>query len=239
MSALSNLTWTEVEEYLRRDNRIILPLGATEEHGPHLGLGTDFIEAEAIAHLTSEASGVIVAPTLNYGMSQAMMGFPGTISFSPKTLMAVIEDILNSLHHHGFQRILIVNGHGGNTAAIENSVQTMSGISVKLFEWWKDVETNHVVVETMGIQAGSHASFAETALMLAIRPSAVKMEYLSGKDAPVRPSRDLLTVQTFRSVYPDGVMGLNPAGATPEAGEAVLNKAVEICVKELNDWSIV
>jgi len=236
LPSLSDLTWTQVKEYLKQDNRIILPLGATEEHGPHLGLGTDFIEAEAIAHNASEATGVITAPTLNYGMSLPMMGFPGTISLNPKTLISVIGDILRSLHHHGFQRILIVNGHGGNTASIESAVQSVPGLCVKLFEWWRDAEAYQVVIETMGKQKGSHASFGETALMLAIRPEAVKMKNLSGNDAPVKPSQDMTTAQTFAKLYPDGIMGLDPSKATAEAGELILKKSVEICVRELDWW---
>ncbi|MCF7810869.1 creatininase family protein, partial [bacterium] len=150
MNLLSDLSWKEIANYLQRDNRIILPLGAVEEHGTHLGLGTDFYEAEAIAHGAAEASGVISAPTLNYGMTVTMMGFPGTLSLSPKTLMAVLEDILQSIYHHGFRRILIVNGHGGNTASIMSAVQTITltlpDFRIKLFEWWKDAEAYQVVV---------------------------------------------------------------------------------------------
>jgi len=240
LPSLSDLTWTEVKEYLKRDNRIILPLGATEEHGPHLGLGTDFIEAEAIALGVSEATGVISAPTLNYGMSLPMMGFPGTISLRPKTLMLVIEDIIRSINHHGFRHILIVNGHGGNSAAIDSAIQStapeLPGLSVKLFEWWRDAEAYQVVIETMGEQAGSHASFGETALMLAIRPESVKMKNLTGKDAPVMQSPKITTVHKFAKLYPDGIMGLDPSKATVEAGEALLKKFVEICVMELEGW---
>lgn len=240
MNLLSDLSWKEIANYLQRDNRIILPLGAVEEHGTHLGLGTDFYEAEAIAHGAAEASGVISAPTLNYGMTVTMMGFPGTLSLSPKTLMAVLEDILQSIYHHGFRRILIVNGHGGNTASIMSAVQTITltlpDFRIKLFEWWKDAEAYQVVVETMGEQVGSHASFGETALMMAVRPEAVKLENLTGNDAPAKRTREMVTVQNFAQEYPDGIIGLDPGKATSEAGEAVLKKSIEICVRELNDW---
>lgn len=236
MNLLSNLSWTEVKDYLKYDNRILLPLGATEEHGPHLGLGTDFYEAEAIAHETSKATGVIVAPTLNYGMSLSMMEFPGTLSLRPKTLMAVLEDILLSIHRHGFHRVMIVNGHGGNTASILSAIYAFPDLSVKLFEWWKDAKVCGVVKETMGEQAGTHASSGETALMLSIRPDAVKMNNLTGIDAPVKNTLEMLTVQNFTQHYPDGIIGLNPGKATPEAGEAVLKKSIEICVRELEGW---
>ncbi len=240
MKLLSDLNWTEVRDYLKRDDRIILPLGATEEHGPHLGLGTDHYEAEAIASRAAESTGVALAPTLNYGMSLSLMGFPGTVSLRPTTLMAVLEDIIHSLYQHGFRRILIVNGHGGNSAAIGSIVQTVApevpDLSLKLFEWWTDKEAYQIVTDTMGEQAGSHASFGETAFMMAIRPNAVKLENLTGNDAPVENSRDIETVNTFAKKYPDGIMGLDPHKATAEAGKAVLKKTVEICIRELENW---
>ena len=240
MSQLAEMSWEEVKDYLERDNRVILPLGATEEHGRHLGLGTDFIEAEAIAHGAGLATGVVVAPTLNYGMSLPQMGFPGTLSLRPVTLISVLEDLLHALHQHGFRRVLVVNGHGGNTASISSAVQTVSqdleGLRVKTFEWWTDTEVYQVVTELMGEQVGSHASLGETAFMLAVHPSAIKMQRLTGQDAPVKSSREMTTVLTFTKLYPDGIMGLDPSQATSEAGEALLKKSVEICVRELEEW---
>jgi creatinine amidohydrolase len=240
MTLLAEMSWAEIKEYLAHDDRVILPIGATEEHGPHLGLGTDFVEAEAIAIGSGEATGVAVAPTLNYGDSMSLAGFPGTLSLRPTTLIAVLEDLFRGLHRHGFRRILVVNGHGGNTAAIWCSLQEVAqdlpGLRVKAFQWWVDPEVNQVVQETMGAQKGSHASAAETAFMLAVRPQAVKMNRLTGRDAPVPPSKEVSTVDTFAAHYPDGIMGLNPGNATAEAGNAVLRKAVEICIRELKDW---
>ncbi|MCF7809578.1 creatininase family protein, partial [bacterium] len=83
---------------------------------------------------------------------------------------------------------------------------------------------------------GSHASFGETALMMAVRPEAVKLENLTGNDAPAKRTREMVTVQNFAQEYPDGIIGLDPGKATSEAGEAVLKKSIEICVRELNDW---
>lgn len=239
MVQLAELSWEEIHEYLTHDDRIILPLGSTEEHGRHLGLGTDAIEAEAIARGVGELTGVVVAPVLNYGMALSQMGFAGTVSLRPTTLIAVLEDIFRSLYRHGFRRVLVVNGHGGNTASLNSAVQMVTqdlDLRVKTFEWWTDQESYRIVIEMLGEQIGSHASPGETAFMLAVRPSAVKLNRLTGHDAPVKPSREMTTVQNFAEKYPDGIMGRDPRDATKEAGEALLKKSIEICARELMDW---
>jgi creatinine amidohydrolase len=240
MNLFAEMSWEEVKEYLARDDRVILPLGSTEEHGRHLGLGTDSIEAEAIARGVGEASSVIVAPTLPYGMALPQMAFPGTIALRPVTLIAVLEDVLRALYRHGFRRVLVVNGHGGNNAALSSAVQSvtqdLAGLRVKSFEWWTDAESYRVVIETMGEQVGSHASPGETAFMLAVCPRAVKLDRLTGRDAPVQLSCEMTTVQNFARKYPDGIMGCDPRVATREAGEALLRKSVEICTREVKEW---
>jgi creatinine amidohydrolase len=240
MNLLADMSWEEVKQYLESDDRVILPLGATEEHGRHLGLGTDHIEAEAIARGVGERTIVAVAPTLNYGMSHALLGFPGTLSLRPTTLIAVLEDLFRSLYRHGFRRVFVVNGHGGNTAALGSALNLVAvdlpDLRAKTFEWWTDAESYRVVTDLLGPQAGSHASLGETAFMLAVRPNAVKLDRLTGRDAAVQPSREFTTMRTFAAKYPDGIMGLDPHRATREAGEALLNKSVEICVRELENW---
>ena len=126
MNLIAEMSWEQVKEYLAQDDRIILPLGSTEEHGRHLGLGTDSIEAEAIALGIGAATNVAVAPTLNYGMALSQIGFPGTVSLKPTTLIAVLEDIFRSLYRYGFRRVFIVNGHGGNTASMMSAVQLVT-----------------------------------------------------------------------------------------------------------------
>jgi len=181
-----------------------------------------------------------VAPTPNYSMSHMLLGFSGTLSLRPTTLIAVLEDLFRSLYRHGFRRMLVVNGHGGNTAALGSALhlvaEDLPDLRAKTFEWWTDQESYRVVIDSLGPQVGSHASLGETAFMLAVRPSAVKMNRLTGRDAPVQPSRDFTTMRTFAEKYPDGIMGLDPHHATREAGEALLRKSIEICARELEEW---
>ncbi len=241
MKLLSEMSWEETKEYLAQEDRIILPLGATEQHGPHLGLGTDTFEADAIARAVGAKTGVVVAPTLCFGMSHHHLVFPGTISLKPATLIAVYEDIFRALYRHGFRRVLIVNGHGGNEAAIQSAVQQVATdlehLRAKIFQWWSDAESYRVVSDLLGAQTGSHASPGETSLMLAINANAVKLQRLKGRDANVIPSRDILNMHLFPRKYPDGIMGLNPSNATAQVGAALLQKSVEICAWELEEWT--
>lgn len=240
MNRLAEMSWVEIEDYLKRDDRVILPLGATEQHGRHLGVGTDHLEAEAIALGTGEKANVAIAPTLCYGMSHAHLSFTGTMSLRPTTLIAVVEDLFRSLYRHGFRRVLVVNGHGGNEAALASALHLVADdlrdLRVKTFQWWTDQESYRVVTDALGPQQGSHATAGETAFMLAICPSGVKLNRLSGHDSPVKPARDFVNVHLFRERYPDGIMGLNPATATAEVGKALLAKSVEICARELVEW---
>jgi creatinine amidohydrolase len=106
-------SWPDVEAYLKGCKGIIIPLGSTEQHGPTGAIGTDALTAEAVALELGRRSGVLVTPAQAYGMAEHHLGFAGTMSLQPATLMAVMHDLVLSLATHGFERIFVVNGHGG------------------------------------------------------------------------------------------------------------------------------
>jgi creatinine amidohydrolase len=111
-------TWQEVEDYLARAHGIIVPIGSVEQHGPYGLIGTGHFCAEVVAKGVGDAIGAMVAPTLAYGMSQHHLGFAGSATLRPSTLMLVVRDVVESLATHGFERFFFINGHGGNVATI-------------------------------------------------------------------------------------------------------------------------
>ncbi|MCP4367053.1 MAG: creatininase family protein, partial [Deltaproteobacteria bacterium] len=119
ITLLENLSYPEVEEYLKKRDIILVPTGSVEQHSPYGLIGTDFITAEAIARRISDAMHILVAPTVNYGVSPHHMAFRGTVSLTPDTMIRLISNIIESLVSHGFRRIVFINGHGGNISAIK------------------------------------------------------------------------------------------------------------------------
>ena len=128
----------QLESYLERDDRIVLPLGSTEQHA-YLSLGTDNILAERIAFEAAEPLGVPVLPVLAYGLTPSFATYPGSPTLRMETYVRVLGDVLDSLHGQGFRRILIVNGHGGNTAArsrVSEWLGAHADAQVRWHDWW-------------------------------------------------------------------------------------------------------
>jgi creatinine amidohydrolase len=158
---ISDMNWMMVEEYLRRDDRCVLPLGSTEQHA-YLSLSVDSILAERIAVEAAEPFGVPVFPVLAYGITPYFRAFPGSITLRVDTYLRVVGDILDAVAEQGFKRILIVNGHGGNAPAQSLAAEWMSDhpeIRIKFHNWWNAPKT---WAETLAIDSiASHASWME------------------------------------------------------------------------------
>ena len=140
---ISDMNWMMVEEYLKRDDRCVLPLGSTEQHA-YLSLSVDSILAERIAVEAAEPLGVPVFPVVAYGITPYFRAFPGSITLRVDTYLRVVGDILDAMAEQGFKRILIVNGHGGNAPAQSLAVEWMSDhpeIRIKFHNWWNAPKT--------------------------------------------------------------------------------------------------
>ena len=158
---ISEMNWMMVEKYLERDDRAVLPLGCTEQHA-YLSLSTDSILAERLAVEACEPVGIPVFPLLAYGITPYFRAFPGTVTLRVETYLRVLRDILDAMHEHGFKRILIVNGHGGNTPAqglVGEWMADHPGVRVKFNNWWSAPKV-WAQVEAIDPVA-SHASWME------------------------------------------------------------------------------
>ena len=158
---VQDCNWMQLEEYLRKDDRIVLPIGSTEQHA-YLSLGTDNILAERVSVEAAEPLGVPVLPVLANGITPRFAAYPGSSTLRVETFLAVVTDLLDSLSGQGFRRILIVNGHGGNTPARSAAAQWGArhpATRARYHDWWDSPRVAEVVRKID--PEGSHASWME------------------------------------------------------------------------------
>jgi creatinine amidohydrolase len=172
---LPQMTWVEVEQALTHTDAIIIPLGSIEQHGRHLPLGTDTYEAVETAKLIAQKADVLVAPVVTAGLSPHHMGFPGTITLSPETFEAVVFETAQSLIRHGFRKILIFNGHGGNNVSVANIIQKINQTTrAAAFDLGR-IEIARQEPLYPPIPWDVHAGVEETSMMLYLAGSLVDM----------------------------------------------------------------
>ncbi len=196
-----DLNWMDVEKYLQGDDRLMLVLGACEQHAT-LSLLTDIKIPLALADSASTQTGVLVAPPLNFGFSQYFREYPGTLSLRVPTLIAAVEDIVRSAHHSGFRRVLILNGHGGNTPVndhLNDVINDLPGMQIRWYQWWDSHS-----VETVAMKHNlkpAHANWLEAF------PFTLVGEVPEGEKVPPRVPSSIMDAATARQVYGDGSFG--------------------------------
>lgn len=201
---ISEMTWMQVEAYLEADDRCVVPLGSTEQHA-YISLSTDTILAERVAVDAAEPLGVPVFPALSYGITPYFMAFPGTVTLSLATYERVLTELLGSIRRHGFRRILIVNGHGGNgpgRTAAEAWADREDGVELRWHDWWRTPRVRGRIDEID--PDASHASWMETFPWTRVEG----VELPTGHKSPVDLSnRGELSPNVFRERIGDGSFG--------------------------------
>jgi creatinine amidohydrolase len=238
---LPYLSWTEIAELPDRENTVIvLPTGATEQHGPHLPCAVDSVISagvvgHALARLPASVPAYAMAP-ITYGKSEEHLHFPGTMTLSGETLLATMNEIGESVYRAGFRKLLIVNGHGGQPQVMEMAARELrlrhgDFIVVPSFTW----RVPHVASQYLSEREkklAMHAGHAETALMLALAPDTVRMDRAVTNYPPEFPSTLLspdgrpACAWSARDFGPSGIIG-DPLPATAAQGQAILDSLAQ------------
>lgn len=201
---ITDLNWMQVEAYLQHDNCAVVPLGSTEQHA-YLSLSVDSILSERVALEAAEPLKVPVFPVLHYGCTPYFLAYPGTISLRYQTYLHILRDLLDSLAATGFKRILLVNGHGGNSPGAAYAREWMAnhaGVQVKWYDWWHGPRTWAKVQEIDAV--ANHASWVENFPWT--RLPGVEMPGHQ-KRVPERPGMAGLSGQELRDFFGDGNFG--------------------------------
>ena len=218
---LDELNWMDVEGYLKRDDRLILVLGSTEQHG-YLSLTSDVKIPLALADASSQKTGVLVAPPLNFGVAPYFLTYPGTISLRLSTFLDAVEDIVRSVYGYGFRRLLVLNGHGGNDPArgrLTELANVLPDLNVSFYAWW----TAHSVLD-VAVQHNlkpSHANWLEAFALTRVCDLP--------KGEKVSPSyKGLPNAAQSRQLYGDGSFG-GPYAVSP----AIMDELFAAALKDI------
>ena len=234
---LENLAYTEVEEYLKIKDIILVPIGAVEQHSAYGLIGTDFIVAESIAREAGDRLDILVAPTVSYAVSPHHMAFKGTVALSPSTLIKVVEDIVKSLVTHGFRRVIFVNGHGGNVVPLQTAFQQLKDKNIpgyfEAISWYMDSEVKRLCNEAFGGNEGLHATPSEVSITKHLRPAAFSGKAVVEIEVEKPTYYWPLSATEMKRVFPDGRMQSAPWLATRELGEKIAATAAKGLEKKI------
>jgi creatinine amidohydrolase len=237
---LFEMTWAEAQEALAQTDIALIPVGAVEQHGPHLPLGADSMQAvdfgrRLINLLCEEGVPVVVSPPVLFGVSSAHMAFPGTITLKPQTLLTVLEEVCLSLYEHGIRKFALLMGHGGDWPVMQVAVQSLmvqrKDLSAIALNWLGYMYSKYPDI-LASKKPEKHSGEGETARMLATHPELILLErareyYPEPAQAKLygHPEGVYKTMHNIQEVTPVGSIG-NPRLATAETGEKIYDTVV-------------
>lgn len=230
---LGNATWPEVDGIARLTDPdrapapiVLLPIGSTEQHGPHLPLATDTLIAEELAErAVHHTDGLMIGPTISVSASGEHAEFPGTLSIGSQVMSSVVVELVRSADWAA--GVVLVNGHGGNHDAITSAVATLTAERRNVLAWWPSWPQRRD-----GGPADLHAGRIETSMMLAIDPGLVRLELATaGADTTIADLR----ARGVRAVSGTGVLG-DPDGASGREGERFITGFVDDLVHQIERW---
>ncbi|MEV6611992.1 mycofactocin biosynthesis peptidyl-dipeptidase MftE [Kutzneria sp. NPDC051319] len=224
MNRLTDMAWPEVEA-LAAASVLVVPVGSTEQHGPHLPFTVDTEIAAALCERLARARDrVVVAPAFSYGSSGEHAAFPGSLSIGLDGVETLVVELVRSAD--AFAGVLLVNGHGGNSGAVSHAVRRLSHEGRRVTCW-----------SPSGSAVDSHAGCTETSVMLALRPESVRLDLLEAGDTrPLREIMPLLVRSGVVAVSANGVLG-DPRGASRGEGRRVLEHWTAGLLSAYDTWT--
>jgi creatinine amidohydrolase len=232
----SRLKASEIKAQAARNAIVIVPIGATEQHGPHLPSMVDWRCVQEVAHraarLMSARTPVVVAPTIPYGMSEHHMSLNGTITLDYATMFAVIRCVVESAIRHGFRRIFVLNGHGGNTTALQNMVGELTvehKLPLATGTYW-DIAAKSIEGLLEKQKALMHACEAETSMVMAMAPELVNPDELSQMHGPYIPGLSAIPTVNAGVYRWRQLSSRSPIGVIGDAGAASAAKGEKLLV---------
>ncbi len=259
---LPHMSWYEVEQALKKTDMVIIPVGSIEQHGKHLPLITDTYAAIETSKLIAQETDVLVAPVVFAGLSEHHMAFPGTVTLSPETFEAVMYETALCMIQHGLTKIMFYNGHGGNTASVNNVILKIKQETSAAAVFLNDISYIPDRSITKMPDYDWHAGVGETGLMLYLTNSLVNMslaekpvitfpEEAKKLQAGAKNNRNLNLITnsylfrpldtgkkgSTRELTNTGVVTMgNPADGTAEYGKKSRQRLIKAVVKFINDW---
>jgi len=234
---IPEMTWTEVRDILPIVQVAVIPTGSTEQHGPHLPLQSDIAFSLYVCKRAAEMVypiALVTAP-VSIGVSAHHMKFPGSLTFKPETFMNVVYDIAWSMKRHGLQKIMIINGHGGNHAAMKVAARKIYdelGLTVASLSYWEvlDDQKARQILETYPERSfPGHACEFETSLSYVIQPDLLQKDRISKSDELVFPPYEQFFAKIEDEYSKSGVNRGDPRVATREKGEQL----IEVITREI------
>ncbi len=215
-------SWRKLEEALEACDVVVLPVGSVEQHGPALPTGTDYLASWRIAEAVAERAGVLVLAPLPYGVSAHHKDFPGTVYVSPDVFKAYLRDLFYSLWEQGVRKLLVVNGHGGNSAVLRElalEAKMELGMTVLVADWWRVSGE----LRLFKAEERHHAGSEEASLMMHLAPELVDEESIV--DGPMPEASPVFEAKTIGEYARTGVIGLART-ASVEKGREVFEYVV-------------
>jgi len=228
---LEEMTTVDVREHLKKDPLVVIPIGSTEQHGPAIPLGTDFLIAQYVARTTCEKVNAICGPTIPIAVSEHHSRFPGTVWLKPRLVVELMTEYSLNLSSHGFNHIIFLNGHGGNIAALQevaNYLYYHHKLKAVTSNWW-DFADMDAVKEMFPNHIFAHAEAVETSVGLAVHEHLIKLDTLENVEPAEKWGRDILGIgiPSYTDDFSkDGVVG-SLDDISKESGERILETVIK------------